>query len=66
MALDNKEDHLVEGAVITQQEGFHLLDEVFAVGQKVNTLERDVIGVAGLDLLVEADHVGLEFVQDLD
>jgi hypothetical protein len=66
LALDHKEDHLVEGTVTTQQKGFHLLDEIFAVGEKVDTLQRDIIGVAGLNLLVEADHVGLEFVEHFD
>lgn len=66
LTLDHKEDHLVEGTVTTQQKGFHFLDEIFAVGQKIHTLQRYVIRVAGLNLLVEADHVGLEFVQHLD
>ena len=59
MTLDHKEYHLVKSAVITQQEGLHFLNEILAIGQEINTLQRHIIRVTSLYLLVEADHVGL-------
>ncbi len=63
MTLDNKEDHLVECTVTTQQKGFHFLDEIFTIGQKVDTLQRYIIRVAGLNLLIETYHIRLELIQ---
>jgi hypothetical protein len=66
LPLGDVEDEAVEDAVRLDEERLELCEQVLAVREEIDALQRELEVLAAVEFLVQLDHVGLEPLHDLE